>query len=272
MDRFDAIFERELKDRTIKDQKNGDLETLPTPLLVAILKFSRLLVENCTNRSAYTSISVYLPSILALPLYLTHPFPTLSQRLVLLLQLDSFEIVEASLSVVLILLQRVKGSKAHKFGDLDQTLLVLAQNLGLNNSEQLNIYGLTAEELPQKCKEVTFDFFQSMEDDEGKETTQARPHAEGHVHLHLKDVPERDYISLFKDTVRRHSVPEKLWFSLFHKLRVSALIRAPNTRISLARIRFTAAAALCIFPPPSPRSPTLTKFSWLICLFCLFSL
>jgi hypothetical protein len=73
--------------------------------------------------------------------------PSSLQRLVVLLQLDDLEVVEASLLVALILVQRVKGPKAQKFSDLDQTLLVLSQNFGLKTPEQhIRLFTLPREE------------------------------------------------------------------------------------------------------------------------------
>ena len=265
---FDGIFERVLKERTVKDLKNGDLAEFPSGLVIAILRFSKLLIENCTNRVAYPSTSVrrhflwvtdfsawFCSSNLAHSASFpsSSPSPSL-QKLVLLLQLDSFEVVEASLSVALILMQRVKGPKSQKFNDLDQTLLVLSQNFGLKTpEEQVQLFNLPARDLPAHCSQFQFDYYLTEAETtpskaDGTDLPQASDSAEGvkegSRHIQLDSVPTDRYCVTLKDLVVSSKIPERLWFSAFHRLRMAALVKDLPSRIALSKIRFMAAAAL----------------------------
>lgn len=59
LDRFDTILERLVKQYRLDQELQLQSFTLDEKrLIVGILKFSRLLVENCTNRNIYNSYEV----------------------------------------------------------------------------------------------------------------------------------------------------------------------------------------------------------------------
>jgi hypothetical protein len=87
---------------------------------------------------------------------------------------------------------------------------------------------------------------------------------EGPQHIEVNSVSYDGYFSQFKEITQVHKVPEKLLFSAFHRLRMTALIPNPTMRVTLTRIRFLAAAAL--------RMLTIKAKLLLLLCPCLFDL
>ena len=58
LNRFDSILEESCKDYDLNKLQLNDFTPNRKRLLVSILRFSRLLMENCTNRKLYASYEV----------------------------------------------------------------------------------------------------------------------------------------------------------------------------------------------------------------------
>ena len=58
LNRFDGILEETCKDYELSQLQFNDFTPSRKRLLLAILRFSRLLLENCTNRKLYASYEV----------------------------------------------------------------------------------------------------------------------------------------------------------------------------------------------------------------------
>jgi len=67
---------------------------------------------------------------------------------------------------------------------------------------------------------------------------------EGLVKIHIDEVKFKDYIGLCRQLVLDYNVPEKLIFSLFHRLRIASLVSDATSRQKLVKVRILAIAAL----------------------------
>lgn len=61
LDRFDEILENLIATYELERLQVGTFSQSDQELLVGVLRFSRLLVENCTNRNIYNSYEVFFP-------------------------------------------------------------------------------------------------------------------------------------------------------------------------------------------------------------------
>lgn len=58
LNRFDSILEETCKDYDLHKLQINEFTPMRKRLIVSILRFSRLLIENCTNRKLYASWEV----------------------------------------------------------------------------------------------------------------------------------------------------------------------------------------------------------------------
>ncbi|KAI9145613.1 hypothetical protein BKA69DRAFT_1111416 [Paraphysoderma sedebokerense] len=268
LNRFDKILEDYVKKFDFKHMQAIEMSSDEETLLIGILRLSRLLLENCSNRTLYSSF----------------------EHLNDLLCARNMDIVEQVLRLLLRPAQRLNAQKSIRsnFNISTEKLIALAQGFGTKQTS-LSMLDLISEnfEIPEELIALNYNFYRTSKpttSGEAKEekTTPKTPASqiqnsssnlsEGLVHIQLppetfKNLQSED--QLLRDLVLEYNIPypvestklpestsnasstataaaqgQNYVFSLAHKIRVSYnLIRGLNKRRQLLTIRIL---ALCI--------------------------
>lgn len=180
LNRFDRILEDVVNDYDLTSMEHAQINAF-TPrtrtLLLAILAFEKLLLENSTNRKIFASFDVSIPRYCcpALPLTLPH-----TQRLNDLLHTTDIEVLLATLRLSLRPAQQYSQTNAGaSFGINDQRLLNLAQGWA-TRQYALEMVDLAGEvvEIPAGLDSVEWQFYKraaavgAEKKDKGKESDQ----------------------------------------------------------------------------------------------------
>lgn len=267
LNRFDDILADICTSYHLKDGHVQLNEFTPKTkeLLIAILDFTRILLEHATNKRAWNGydVSVYTLASQACPRADTR----LLQRINDLYLTRDLDVLNANLRLALrpaLLYQRADSVA------LDR-LLALAQ-CWHTREYGLDMVALASNttQVPPELSNATFQFYRQAEQaGEGSTAPPATPAGqsvapaqptEGLVVLDLGHIAEsdRDIIDIFADTVETHNIPISAQLSLLQRLRITAAIRKPEERQKLLMTRLSAIA--CLVPASSSESSLQSKF------------
>uniref|UniRef100_A0A0D9XBN6 HECT-type E3 ubiquitin transferase n=1 Tax=Leersia perrieri TaxID=77586 RepID=A0A0D9XBN6_9ORYZ len=201
---FDSFFESYIKPRKDLQLEDNFLEVdppFPRESVLQILRVSRLILENCTNRHFYSLFEQHLSSLLA--------------------STDA-DIVEESLKTLRAFVNKSVGKSSIRSASLTSKLFAFSQGWGGKEGG----LGLIACSLPNGCDPVAteigstlhFEFYRGA-DKSDKSQSVDNCHRLEIIHLpNIISFKEND-LELLDKLVRDYSVPPSLRFSLLTRLR-----------------------------------------------------
>ncbi|TPX56315.1 hypothetical protein SpCBS45565_g08434 [Spizellomyces sp. 'palustris'] len=252
LNRFDAILEILVEEYDLKNLQNRPFSLQHKEVLLAILRFSTHLWENCTNRSLYNS------------------YEHLNE---LLLSRD-LDVLAATVRLILRPAQRLGSQRSlrNTLGTAQERITVLSQHWGMNQSgldvDQLMVHELS---MPAECRSLCFQFYRTTSRSNPpstENTTQenaptpsktcknsggaighgAEGKPSGLTVISIPDVAStgKSEREIFLELVEQYNVPQEQRFPLMHKIRLALGLNDVSTRRRLLAIRFMAISVLVI--------------------------
>lgn len=223
---FDSFFDKFIKPR--KDLQVGDnfLEAdppFPREAVLQILRVTRIILENCTNKHFYSSYEQHLSSLLA--------------------STDA-DVVEASLQTLVSFLKKHVGKCSIRDACLTSKLLAISQGWG-SKEEGL---GLIACSLQNGCDSVASEIGSSLHfefyavGDSPNELSDADHVAQGLQAIHIPNISlsNNNDLMVLHQLVKEYKVPHKLRFSLLTRLRFARAFSSITSRHQYICIRLYA--------------------------------
>lgn len=273
LNRFDSILEALVERYDLKHLQRDEFLEQHKSLLLAVLRLSTLLWENCTNRSIYNSYEVNVDTCLvhwsAQWLVLTGYFVQHLNELLLVRDLD---VLIATVRLVLRPAQRLGSQRSlrNSLGTAQERVTILAQNWGTKQ------WGLEMDQLmddqvqiPMECKALHFQFYRTASQSQqsvpekgiptegpsnstpsAKSSKAAKPSADkqldGLTVIHIPDISSlgRSEMEIFTDLVEQYKVPEEHKYHLLHKIRLALGIGETGIRRKLLTVRLLAISVL----------------------------
>ncbi|RKP05319.1 hypothetical protein THASP1DRAFT_19951 [Thamnocephalis sphaerospora] len=216
LDRFDSILERVVRDYELdKHVQRRSFSTADQRITRGVLWFSRLLVENCTNRNIYNSY----------------------EHLNALLNTDDLDVLECNFWLALRQAQRISTQRAyrHNFALNHDRILALAQSWGIKE-HGIELVDLCSTQLsvPEELYTIVYHFYRVLTPEDARKAAAASRAAGAEA----PDSPSKS---------RRKSNH----FELFHTVRVSTGIGNPARRRQFLVIRLLAVCVAVLMAPES---------------------
>ncbi|OZJ01676.1 hypothetical protein BZG36_05393, partial [Bifiguratus adelaidae] len=238
LNRFDTILETTCNEhitRTTKDKR----------LVLGVLRFSRFLLENCTNRNQYSSY----------------------EHLDTLLRTSDWDILEADLRLLLRPAQRMSNQRALRtnFTISTDQIMALAHGWGSQNHDiNLRSIALDDSDLPDITSTMSFQFYRTADEvtkdprtastnatsSQEPESSSVRPtsngQSEGMILVPLNDIANSSESEprLVHRLIDEYQVSTRAQFELIQKIRVALAWRHPQKRRQLLVIRLLAIAIM----------------------------
>ncbi|KAK5815411.1 hypothetical protein F5H01DRAFT_279335, partial [Linnemannia elongata] len=253
LNRFDEILDTLCKTHDMKKPQPKELSPADRRLTLAILSFSRLLLESCTNRNLYASY----------------------EQLNDLLNTRDLDILESCLRLLLRPAQRHSAQRSARsiFTVSQDRLLALAHSWG-SKEYGLDLQQLADDkaEIPERLRSVNFQFFRTVAPSknpitDSPPTSSAAPtghtiaassattpssasapptSASGKPRRHSNSGTSSSHVSavILNHLVQEYQVPEEHHFQLLSRIRIATGIRDPKRRQQLLLIRILAVAVM----------------------------
>ncbi|KAI8810926.1 hypothetical protein BJ742DRAFT_675473 [Cladochytrium replicatum] len=239
LNRFDGILETVVESCGLKGIQKRPFTSDEKPTVLAILKISRLLWENCNNRNLYNSF----------------------EHLTDLLQTTDLDVLDATLKLLLKPAQRVGNQRSLRatFLTAQDRLLTLAQHWAMTEHISLADLASTSFEISEDSGPLHYQFYRISITPQTAEVSSsvagdasaanAAKDANGSEGLISISVPhlvsagksETDLYDELKDT---YDVPQEHQFRFFHKIRVAISLSNPALRHKLLILRILAVAVV----------------------------
>ncbi|KAK9767472.1 E3 ubiquitin-protein ligase tom1, partial [Basidiobolus ranarum] len=241
LDRFDRILEDICREYDLKNIQQKIFSQHTFTLLKGILRFSRLLLENCTNRNIYNSY----------------------EHLNDLLHTNDLVILETTLRLMLRPAQRLSSQRSLRasFSVTQDRILTLAQGWGTKDHglEFLQL-GSSETKIPEDLTSLSYQFYRTLKHNGNAD---GDPHSEPPVTptpshrqkepsaskltegLVVINIPNSTTIhksdqEVLEELVDQYQVPSSKVFSLFHRIRLARGLNDPDERKKLLIIRILA--------------------------------
>ncbi|CAG8444226.1 3604_t:CDS:10 [Ambispora leptoticha] len=264
LNRFDTILENICQKYKLKKLQSSPFTTVEQSILLAILKFSRLLLENCTNRNLYSSY----------------------EHLNDLLNTADLDVLETVLRLVLRPAQRLSNQRALRtnFSISQDRILTLAHAWGTKEYD-LGMKDLAYDNvtIPEELKILTYQFYRHLTPTEAatgtssdtkkidtatataasttatttsisnNTSTSSPKHkrkestgGEGITVISVSNAHElgESDIDILKNVVEEYEVPEEFHFALLNRIRIATKINNSEKRKQLLIIRILAIAIM----------------------------
>ncbi|OVA07229.1 Ubiquitin-associated domain/translation elongation factor EF-Ts [Macleaya cordata] len=225
---FDSYFEKHIKSRKdlqVEDNFLAAVPPFPREAVLQILRVTRIILENCTNKHFYSSYEQHLASLLS--------------------STDA-DVVEASLQTLAAFLKKTIGKCSIRDASLNSKLFAFSQGWG-SKEEGL---GLIACSVQNGCDSVAYELgctlhfeFYEVSDSSKEPTTTA---AQGLQVIHLPNINTRQEsdLELLNILVTEHKVPPSFRFSLLTRLRFARAFSSLAARQQYICIRLYSFIAL----------------------------
>ncbi|CAG8441327.1 3125_t:CDS:10 [Ambispora gerdemannii] len=218
LNRFDTILENICQKYKLKKLQSSPFTTVEQSIILAILKFSRLLLENCTNRNLYSSY----------------------EHLNDLLNTADIDVLETVLRLVLRPAQRLSNQRALRtnFSISHDRILTLAHTWGTKEYD-LGMKDLAYDNvtIPEELKTLTYQFYRHLTPTEAATGTSSTKRDNAH------ELGESD-TDILKNVVEEYEVPEEFHFALLNRIRIATKINDSAKRKQLLIIRILAIAIM----------------------------
>lgn len=222
---FDSFFESYIKPRKDLQLEDDFLEVdppFPREAVVQILRVSRLILENCTNRHFYSLFEQHLSSLLA--------------------STDA-DIVEGSLETLRAFVNKSVGKSSIRSASLTSKLFAFSQGWGGKEGG----LGLIACSLPSGCDPIAteigstlhFEFYRGA-DKSDKSQSIDNCHRLEIIHLPSIISCKENDLEILEKLVKDYSVPPSLRFSLLTRLRFARAFDSLAYRRQYTCIRLSA--------------------------------
>lgn len=226
---FDSFFEKFIKPRKDLQVEDNFLEAdplFPRDAVLQILRVTRIILENCTNKHLYSSYEHHLSSLLA--------------------STDA-DVFEASLQTLGTFLKKPVGKCSIRDASLTSKLFAISQGWG-SKEEGL---GLIACSLYNGCDSVAsetgsalhFEFYATGDSSEESNDSKV---TQGLQVIHLPNIglSNENDIMVLHQLVKEYTIPPKLRFSLLTRLRFARAFGSLTSRHQYICIRLYAFIAL----------------------------
>jgi len=233
---LDEYFEKCLKPRAdlcLKGKLEDDV-VFPRETCLEILRVTRIIMDNCSNRHLYNSVE-HLSSLLAA---------------------EDKDLVNMSLETLIVFVRKsppsLRGIRWQSEPTLNPRLFALSQGPG-GKEEGLGIVACTAsgqeEEIskhPNGCT-LHFEFYEDPEDPKKKKTEGEVGSKAGLRSIRIPDLqnrPDSDH-QICMELAERYNVPEDLRFSLLARIRAARGFSTLEGRRQLVRVGYHRLSFLC---------------------------
>ncbi|KAJ3032901.1 hypothetical protein HDV00_006990 [Rhizophlyctis rosea] len=245
LNHFDSILEGLVNQYELKRVQEKEFEKEDKEAVVAILEFTTVLMENCTNRNLYCSY----------------------EHLSDLMHTSDLDVLNASLRLLFRSAQRMHNQRSLRtaFGTSQDHLITLAQHWGPKDSS-VSFTQLAAGKVEPHPEwlSVTYQFYRSTTSSESKIDTAAttttppktpkkgaaeKPSSsDGLVTISVNNVMESGKSSrdLYQELVEKYEVPVEHRFALYQRVRVAFGLADSQERKKLLLSRINAIAVLAI--------------------------
>jgi len=261
LNRFDSILENICTTYELKKLQATDFTTGTKKLLKEILRFSRMLMENCTNRNLYSTY----------------------EHLNDLLNTNDVEILEATLRLILRPAQRMSNQRSPRtnFNISQERILDLVHGWG-TREYGIEFVQLSRDDLtvPEELANLNFQFYRTLKPSEkitavapesstsedvsptttnvkGKGPAVALPTSgaasssqakvsEGLIQITVPNIEQlgKSDNEIWAELTQQYQVPEEFHYSLYHRIRVALAISNTTMRRKLLVIRILALAIM----------------------------
>ncbi|KAH7660208.1 E3 ubiquitin-protein ligase HUWE1 protein [Dioscorea alata] len=223
---FDSFFEKYIKSRKDLQLEDNFLKAdspFPREAVLQILRVTRIILENCTNKHFHSSYEQHLLSLLA--------------------STDA-DIVEASLQTLTAFLKKTVGKSCLRDSSLTSKLFTFSQGWG-NKEEGLGLIACSVENgcdpaAAEIGSTLHFEFYQVC--DTSHEHNVGRPMNQGLQVIHVPNstLQGENDLELLHKLVNDYNVPSNLRFSLLTRLRLAKVFGSLPARRQYIRIRLYA--------------------------------
>ncbi|CAG8786506.1 25958_t:CDS:2, partial [Racocetra persica] len=255
LNRFDTMLENICKNYNLKKLQTSKFSEGARVVLVAILKFSRVLLENCTNRNLYSSY----------------------EHLNDLLYTSDLDVLEVLLRLILRPAQRLSNQRALRtnFTISPERILTLAHCWGTKEYD-LEMENLASDDvtIPEELTTLNYQFYRHLTPSEAAETTvdkksdtttptqsqksQRKDSAsssggtkagEGVTLISVNNVRQLGDtdMNILNHVVQEYNIPEEFHFALLNRIRIVTNISSTEARRRLLIIRLLAVAIMGSF-------------------------
>ncbi|CAG8500448.1 3553_t:CDS:10 [Paraglomus brasilianum] len=251
LNRFDTILEDICNKYNLKKIQTTEFTPPTKNILLAILKFSRLLWENCTNRNLYSSY----------------------EHLNDLLNTMDLDVLESLLRLVLRPAQRLSNQRALRtsFTISQDRILSLTHSWGTKEYD-LDLKDLTYDNIaiPEELTTLTYQFYRHLTPTEAAGTAVDKKHdtaipspvkqkrkdsassggatkvSEGVTLITINNLNELGAtdIDILEHVIEEHSVPEEFHYDLLNRIRIATKITDAEKRRQMLTIRILAIAVM----------------------------
>ncbi|KIJ39919.1 hypothetical protein M422DRAFT_257242 [Sphaerobolus stellatus SS14] len=248
LNKFDIVLEEIIRDYDVDKLQVNEFTPLTKKILLSVLAFEKLLLENSTNRKLFNSYD----------------------RLSSLLFSADLDVVVADLQLLLRPAQQysAQASVSHALNISTSRLQALAKRWPNIRENDLEFSALASEKkqaevegLPNEASEVNYTFYRkgpseekatgaSTEGDVFDAQQQQKQNTSAPVTVHLGPLAHssKSAINILADTVESYSVPNEEKFELLAKIRVARSLGKGRyeERVKLVTIRLLAIAVYCL--------------------------
>ncbi|KAF0392672.1 E3 ubiquitin-protein ligase HUWE1 [Gigaspora margarita] len=252
LNRFDTMLENICKNYNLKKLQTSKFSEGVRVVLMAILKFSRVLLENCTNRNLYSSY----------------------EHLNDLLYTSDLDVLEVLLRLILRPAQRLSNQRALRtnFTISPERILTLAHSWGTKEYD-LEMEHLASDDvnIPEELTTLNYQFYRHLTPSEAAETTvdkksdattptqsqksQRKDSAssssgtktgEGVTLISVNNVRQlgETDMNILNTVVQDYNVPEEFHFALLNRIRIVTSISTTDSRRRLLITRLLAVAIM----------------------------
>ncbi|KAI8808084.1 hypothetical protein BJ742DRAFT_290342 [Cladochytrium replicatum] len=240
LNRFDGILETVVERCGVKGIQKRPFTSEEKPVLLAILKLSRLLWDNCNNRNLYNSF----------------------EHLTDLLQTTDSDVLDATLKLLLKPAQRVGNQRSLRatFLTAQDRLLTLAQHWATTEHVSLTELASPNFEISEESTSLHYQFYRislspqtaqlssSVSGDAGTSSTAVKDGngTDGLVSISAPNLPStgKSEADLYEELKETNHIPQEHHFRLFHKIRVAMGLSDPAMRHKLLILRILAIAVV----------------------------
>nr|CAG8455076.1 13988_t:CDS:10 [Entrophospora candida] len=239
LNRFDTILENICLNNKLKKLQTANFSEPSRSILLAILKFSRLLLENCTNRNLYSSY----------------------EHLNDLLYTNDLEVLEVLLRLILRPAQRLSNQRALRtnFNISQDRILTLAHSWGTKEYD-IEMVHLASDDviIPNELTTLNYQFYRHLTPSENKRKDTAtstssggsnstsKTTSEGVTLICVNDIhqyPGTD-MDILNSLVQEYDIPEEFHYALLNRIRIVTSITSKESRRRFLIIRILAIAIM----------------------------
>lgn len=245
LDRFDTLLENHCKKYGLnKGLQKEDFQQCDKEQLVSLLSFSRLLLENCTNRNIYNSLE-----------HLNH-----------LLNSTDMEILLLNLHLILRPAQKHQSQRSYRatLSSMNDRLITLAQRW-TPYGEGLSFSNLVSDpiETPSEVRTFRFSFYtppkkidktvpssvtmsNTLEDGVNNINCESKPDGITNIEIHDFQSQESTIPQLLHTIIAKYNIPDEQHFTLLQKLRIAKSFSSISLRRKMVTVRLFSLAILAL--------------------------